>query len=353
MAAINMMGLGGPYQSHQMYHHDPTATMAISGDLHPLPPPHPQQLLGVSSIGPSSPTTLELAFREAYITKELSLVRDDVLQRHHGDMVLTPPTLSTGGFYGAPITIARGALFPGSPAGDAGALSGGEYSRRPPPSVVAATQYLQGIIFVRRQHSPWFKGAFGFKIFLPVTYPRSFPVIEFDALLGLPQLCDGRRVPIEEALSRVDPMKQSYLVVATNIVRSLFAVDVNALHQPEAFKKRGRLDVEKKSLMSASSMLLDERSQQAALEGQLPGPGASYAAHLVSTGWWIVKSAAALEMGATTASTCPPPQQEGSQAPPLSAATTSDPLQAKSPLLWLIAATISWITTVRRANQPR
>lgn len=88
----------------------------------------------------------------------------------------------------------------------------------------AAGETWGGILFVRSDQSPWYRGAFAFTVTFPPKYPFECPTAEFDAPVeSHPLLLEGKRVPFDREYIMCDPMRVSIMMVLLRYIRRMFA----------------------------------------------------------------------------------------------------------------------------------
>lgn len=129
------------------------------------------------------------------------------------------------------------------------------------PKELSGEDTWSGVLFVRSDQSPWYRGAFPFTVTFPPRYPFECPTAEFDASLeSHPLLLDGnKRVPFDNEYMMCDPMRVSIMLVLLRYIRRLFAAnevvqtdfDENGLPlrtKTTVDRRRSLLDVEKRSI---------------------------------------------------------------------------------------------------------
>jgi hypothetical protein len=83
-----------------------------------------------------------------------------------------------------------------------------------------------GVVFIRTQASPWYKGAFPFTVEFPPKYPMECPVAVFDhPLRSHPLLVEGTKIPFEWEYISLDAMQVSLMVRLLKFIRRLFVVE--------------------------------------------------------------------------------------------------------------------------------
>ena len=82
-----------------------------------------------------------------------------------------------------------------------------------------------GIIFIRSDKSPWYKGAFTFHVHFPPRYPFECPTAAFELPLNshpLLQATEGRIIPFDAEYLSLDPMHVSVMARLLKFIRRLF-----------------------------------------------------------------------------------------------------------------------------------
>jgi hypothetical protein len=202
---------------------------------------------------PGELLTVRKAVRALHISRELALLKEDVMNNFSGDMVVIPTSSIAPHTYGVVSSATH--LDATAAATDLSTVS------RP----LAALDRLRGVLFVRKRESPWFRGVFSFTIHLPESYPSEPPMVVFDERLGVPGLREECTVIFDAVTKQlrdaaaVPPApngirRLQFLVPFMDHVRRLFWVDLSNLppESMEAWKGRGRFDVERRSVLRAS-----------------------------------------------------------------------------------------------------
>lgn len=129
----------------------------------------------------------------------------------------------------------------------------------PTSSTVCSDDTWQGIIFIRADRSPWYKGAFSFHVTFPPKYPFECPKAEFDLpLLSHPMLIDGKKIPFEAEYTSSDPMKVSIMMRLLKFMRRLFV--------PQEWKRTVRDERTGQAIEVADGAAVDTRFSQQDVE---------------------------------------------------------------------------------------